>query len=172
MTGVGEVAEVDKGRVDVREVDTGLPRVSHTVHTRRLDDEGDVGTVIEDGPLFPVKVLAEPPTIVGGKNHDRVVRVSAVIEGVENAADAVVDEACARKVGLGDLSSFFGIENCVMSPKRGVLVSCQRDLASGRWHALHVVGPGRRQPQLVRVIHVEIAARSDQWKVRSVESGG
>ena len=86
----GQITEVQKGRIDVDEanhpvtLDTGR-------HPRRFDDQWRHVRAVPEGVFLEDVLFTKVIAMIAPEHHDRIVRVGAVVQGIQDAPDLAID---------------------------------------------------------------------------------
>ena len=108
--------ELAEGRVDAQEIDrartdrVGLGQPGH------IPDQGGPSGFLPEGELAPALLFPEVPAMIPPQDDDGVVLVRALLEGIEQATDANVNEGDGREVGLDGILPAPAFEELGRSP--------------------------------------------------------
>lgn len=165
----GELGELEEGGIEIDEFDGAGGRGAGG-DIGSGDDEGDAGGFFPEGSFFPVHFFADVEAVIRPEDDDGVIGVGALIEGVEEAADAVVGEGGAGEI-RGDR---FGPEAKAgdIGVVHGGGVEVAGELAAHGREVFEVAGEGGGQGcGIERELVVEFL-RGEEGEVGGDEAGG
>ena len=111
-----EIAEVEKGGVEVEEADGLVADLTRCRHRWRFDKERHAGGLFPEGLLAPLFLFPEVLAVVGPENDDGIIGVSAFFEGGHDFADLCIHEGNAGEVAVNHFlpESVAKVDHCVM----------------------------------------------------------